>query len=236
MFIVRTEQDYFELLTALGETQTYLKPWLETAKTYTGFTLEKPLIGAYIELASGQEEWDPDNEVVNRVAQMLFVRRFSQQPYWLVQGMAWHIEMKLRKGIYCFPYRSGFIFATEHTGWDAALKNMFLERAAEPLRLDEFAHWQRGSYSDSLAKVSFGLAEFLSRYHKDSLSAFVESLRLFRNEHNRVDLGGGTWERKANYRIPDADLQRLLAEHFGANVLQDATEFFRSGKRYRLPK
>lgn len=236
MFVVDDEKDYADVLERLGELQSYLEPWLPTAKRYTGFSLEKPLIGAYIEHASGMEEWDPDNEVVNRVTQMLFVRRFSQQPFWLVQGFAWHVEFKLRKGIYCFPYRDEFVWATEHTGWSSELKSMFKGRKGDPLKLDEFSHWSRGKYEAPLARISFGMAEFLTRYYPDELSAFAEELRVFREENNRIDLGGGNWKRKVNYRIPNEELERILEGHFGEHVLDDATEFFRKGKSFRMPK
>jgi hypothetical protein len=236
MFVAHNEEDYGALLAHLGELESYLKPWLKSAGRFAGFVLEKPLIGAYIENASGMEEWDPENEVVNRVAQMLFVRRFSQQPFWLLMGLAWHMEMEIRRGIYSFPYREGFVWASEHTAWASVLRVRFGARKQEPLGLDEFAHWKRGEYIDEQAKVSFGLVRFFVRHHRMSLSAFVEELRLFRGEHSRVDLGDGTWQFKPDYRVSDADLTRLLKAHFRPSILQDAADYFRKGERYRLSR
>ena len=59
--------------------------------------------------AAGMEEWSPDHEIVNRVAQLLFLRRFSQQSFWLQQGIAWCAEWGYDSSLYCFPYRHEFI-------------------------------------------------------------------------------------------------------------------------------
>ena len=234
LFVVHDEKDYGALVDKLGEMQDYLKPWAKVGKKYTGFVHERPLVAAYIENASGQEEWDPDNEVVHRTAQMLFVRRFSSlQPYWAVQGFAWYVEMRLRRGIYCFPYRDEFVWATEHTGWDNELKNAFGDRKDAPLKLEEFAEWKRGKYDARIAKIAYGMIGFLARHHPAELSLFLEDLRLFSLEDNKVDTGDGTWERKPAYGISLRDQGRLLAERFGKTVLEDATGFFRLGKKFK---
>jgi hypothetical protein len=236
MFAVSTEADYAAVLARLGELEPYLRHWVESAGRFTGFVLEKPLIGAYIEQASGQNEWDPENEVVHRVAEMLLVRRFAQLPFWLVQGLAWHVEMELTGGLYCFPYRSEFVSATEHVGWEADLGERLRKGERGPLRLEEIAGWDRGRFEEGPAKLAYGLVRFLARHHRPNLSAFVEQLRLFRDEHSRVDLGNGGWERKTNYRIPDEELMSLLQAHFRGSVLDDATDFLRQGTGFRLSK
>lgn len=237
MFIVRDEEDYGDLVETLGEMQDYLKPWVEKGKTFTGFVHERPMVAAYIANASGQEEWDPDNELVHRVAQMLFVRRFSSfQPYWLAQGLAWHIENELRGAIYCFPYRSEFVWATEHTGWDKELKSRFKDRDDQPLQASEFATWKRGKYEAEFARVAFGFAGFFDRYHQEDLSPFCEEVRLFAIEDNKVDLGDGNWERVTDYQVSIEDQLLFLKKHFGDEVLEDVTGYFAKGKRFKLSR
>ncbi len=236
LFVVNGERDYFNLLDTLGEKQDYLKAWLPTGKEYTGFVLERPLCGAYIEGAEGMEEWNPDNEVVNRVAQMLFTRRFSQQPYWLVQGMAWQLEYRLLKGIYCFPYRRGFVFAVEHTSWENDLQNAFRTRQRQPLSIREFAEQRRGEYEPMVARLSFGILGLLFDFHRDTLSDFVEALRLDRKENERVDRGDGTWYRSLTYQTPLKRQVELIEKYFGLSFFDDAGEYFRRGKRYKAKK
>lgn len=234
LFVCRTEEDHDTLVEALGEMQDYLAPWVETGKEQLGFVHQRPLVAAFVEGAAGLEEWDPDNELVHRTAQLLFVRRFSaQQPYWLAQGLAWHLENELRGNIYCFPYRSEFVWATEHTGWDRELQQRFKDRKKDPLHPDEFMAWRRGSYDADAARITFGVAGFLARYHADRLPELCDRLRLFALEHGRRDLGGGSWERIPGYEVPEAEQLELLRELFGPAVMEDLTASFQKGKRYR---
>lgn len=237
MFVVHDEEDYGSLVDRLGEMQDYLAVWAKTGKRFTGFVHERPLVAAYIENASGQEEWDPDNEVVHRIAQMLFVRRFSsQQPYWLVQGFSWYVENKIRKSIYCFPYRDEFVWATEHTAWESELRTRFGKRKESPLMLSEFAEWQRGSYQGDVAKVSWGLVGYITRYHPEEFSAFIEAMRLYTREHNRIDLGGGSWKRDPDYMLAPKDQLKFAQQFFGDEFLANAAEYFRLGSKFRLKK
>jgi hypothetical protein len=237
LFVVHDEKDYGFLVDALAEMQEYLRPWAATAKQHVGFVHERPLAAAYIENASGQEEWDPDNEVVHRTAQMLFVRRFSSlQPHWIAQGFSWFVENRIRKAIYCFPDRDEFVWATEHTGWDNELANLFKDRKDEPLKPAEFADWKRGKYEARSARIAFGLVGFIVHYHPEAFSAFLEDQRLFSLGDNRKDLGGGTWERDEDYVLSSEDQVRFLTRHFGPSFLADATGYFRFGTRYKLKK
>ncbi|MFT7486035.1 MAG: hypothetical protein ACI9F9_001888 [Candidatus Paceibacteria bacterium] len=236
MFVVHNEKDYGTLVDALGEMEDYLKPWAATAKTRTGFVHEKPLVGAYIANAVGQEEWDPENELVHRIAQMLFVRRFASiQPYWLAQGFSWYLENEIRRSIYCFPYRSEFVFATEHTGWDNALRNAFNDRD-KPLTPIEFTSWKRGKYEGDVAKVSYGLVGYIARYHPDAFTPFLEAMRLYALENSKEDLGNGSWGRNADYALSNTDQAKFMREYFGNDCFLEATEFFKKGKRYRPKK
>ncbi len=232
LFVLHTEADYAGVLERLAESDPYLKEWAASATRFTGFVLEQPLAGAYIETAAGMEEWDPDNEVVNRTAQLLLVRRFGQVPYWLMNGWAWHVEMEMQGGIYCFPYRDEFVWASEHAGWDKELATRFKERKGKPLKVAEFADWQRGKYEDLPAKPAWGVVEFLREHRPGALVQIVEAMRLYRDEHNRVDLGGGSWERVVGFEIPLEVQAEILREQAGEDFFEAAGEFFRLGKRY----
>ena len=234
LFVLKNEEDHDHLVEALGEMQDYLAGWVATGKEQLGFVHQRPLVAGFVEGAAGLEEWDPDNELVHRVTQLLHVRRFSaQQPYWLSQGLAWHLENELRGTIYCFPYRSEFVWATEHTGWDRELQRRFKGRSDQPLHPDEFMAWRRGSYDAEAAHVTFGIAGFLARFHADRLPELCESLRLFTLENGRRDLGGGSWELIPGYEMPAEEQVRLMQELFGPEVLEDLTAYFQKGKRYR---
>src|SRR5439155_14982820 len=93
MIVVRDEKEYGTLLDRLAKSKPALKTWIEIARKQTGLVLEEPLSGAYVENAAGQEEWNADHELLNRVVQLMCLRRFGQQPNWIVQGIAWNAEM-----------------------------------------------------------------------------------------------------------------------------------------------
>ena len=231
VFVAKDMEDYGSILDKLGSLHDYLKPWVPTGKSLTGFVLERPLAAAYIENVSGQEEWNPNNELVNRTAQMLFLRRFSQLPYWLVQGLAWHVEWELLEGLYCFPYRGEFVFAAEHTSWPAELKQRYKSKKPLTIEMSDFSEWRRGKFKPDPARVSFGFVSFLAREHKNELSGFAEGLRVFWEKDNRVDTGGGSWSRKVGYEISSANQQRMLREAFGNDVLEKAAKSLAKGKK-----
>jgi hypothetical protein len=229
MLILRNQEAYDATLEFLCKKEAYLKSWLETARAQTGFTLELPLCGAYIENAAGQEEWNPDNELVHRVMQLLVLRRFGQQPLWLSVGLAWHAELAILKGIYCFPYRDGFVGVGEHAGWDKTLAADFSKRAKKPLEMSEFAGWRRGEWVDDAAHISWGAVDYLVRFDPKALGTLLEDCRVYRAENGKRQNRNGTWERVVTYEIPVDKQRDLLIKSFGAKVLEELTSFFRTG-------
>jgi hypothetical protein len=222
-------RDYLSALDFLAQKYTYLRDWVEEASNLTGCALEWPLFGSYVELASGQEEWDPDNELVHRTAQLLLWRRFGQQPHWLMRGWCWYSEMAIRKAVYCFPFRDEFVWADEHTGWVRQLKTRFRDRPGRALKIEEFATWQHGTYVDAPAKVSWGVVRFLANVHGESFPRILEAFRKYRDEENRVPTGEGTWERARDFEIPLAVQERVLREHAGESFFEDAQRYFQQG-------
>ena len=215
-FVVADEKDYAQLAARLAWDHPYLAGWAKTAKQSTGFTLEQPLAGAYVAGASGQEEWNPDNEIVHRIGELLLIRRFGRQPFWIQQGWAWHLEESLLRGIYCFPYRDEFVFATEHTAWPNELRREFKDRD-EPLTIDDLA-FPRGKYDGERARRAFGAARFLAERRRGKFAGALEQLRVARLE--RADGG----------EVPPADQERILKDKLGADVLDEMAKAFARGK------
>lgn len=226
MLVVRDPKDYAALIDALAAKRSYLAAWQATAKKLPAFVLEEPLCGAYLEKAEGQEEWSPEHELVNRTAQLLVLRRFGQQPNWLVQGLGWEAEMAFDGTLYCFPYRDQFVYAVEHGAWPNELKNAF-EGRTEPLRLQEVASWQRGRFEPEPARLAWGLVHYLASTSRAKLPLVLEDLRRFRDEHDRRSTGATTWERIAGYEVPTADQQALFEKHLGPDFLKAASASFK---------
>ncbi|MCY2961172.1 MAG: hypothetical protein NTY35_13510 [Planctomycetota bacterium] len=226
LIILHDEKDHGVLLDHLEGSVAYLKDWVAGARKQTGLTLEDPLLGAFIENASGQEEWNGDHEVLNRVVQLLTLRRFGQQPNWIVQGLAWEAEMALFDSVYCFPYRAGFVFATEHTSWPSDLRIAFKDRAAKPLQVSELAGWQRGTWNPEAAPIAWGFVRHLAEAQKSkerALSTLLEDLRRIRDEKDRQPTGANTWKRIDGWTMPAEEQEKALVAAFGKDVFKKAT-------------
>jgi hypothetical protein len=233
---LRNEADQRAALAKLRLDFPYLTEWSHSAAEQVGFSLERPLCAAWLESADGQQEWNPEHELSNRTTQLLVLRRFGQLPFWLLQGLAWHVEWELHGEIYCYPYRAEFVWATEHGAWPSVLKQEFDDRKDRPFQIAEVADWRRGVFVNESAAKAFGVVRFLAQHRAPVLPGFLEDLRLHRDREGRQDHGDGSWSRIPGYEVPAADQQRLLEERAGADVRQEISEFFRRGKSYRAPK
>ncbi|MEO6708347.1 MAG: hypothetical protein ABI054_09670 [Planctomycetota bacterium] len=228
MLVIKNSADYDSALDQLVAARSYLGPWKSTASSQIGFALEDPLCGAYNENSPGQEEWNPDNELVHRTMALLVLRRFSEQPYWLYTGLCWYGELSIAKSIYCMPYRDSFVGIGEHGGWLAALNSLYSGRAKLPLEMQEFK-LVRGKWDDRLAKTSLGMVDFLCKQNPRALSGLMEELRRYRDLHGRQTDADGTWTKILDYEVPAEQQKILLERYYGANVLRDAISYWTSG-------
>ena len=215
------------------EDEAYLGPWASAAKKMTGFVLEKPLVGAWQPNAGLKEDWEGNstNEMVNRLAQVLTLRRFGRQPYWLAMGIAWYTEMEQTKGIYCFPYRSGFVSASEHTKWDKLIENRYRKRK-DPIPMREVTLLKRGEWDSHGAQNAWGTVSFLVRYHPEALPEILDELYAAWDAESREDNGDGTWDRIPHYEPDDATQLAIFEKHV-PGFLEELSRCFASGKKYK---
>lgn len=230
---VKSQSDYASVVDKAAQGNEYLAGWVDGAKTLPGFLLERPLCAAWSEDAPGQEEWNIENELVHRLAQLLLLRRFGQMPFWLSMGVAWHVESEIQDGIYCFPYRDGFVWASEHGDWDRDLKQAF--KKTKSLGFDELASWKRGSYEPDKARTAWGAVAFLARHRPHALGPILEDLRLLRDEKGIVH-HGNSWERIPGFEVSAEDQLAVFRTHAGDDFLDELLRFFQKGKRYKPGK
>lgn len=227
LLCLRNDEDYGKALDFAAKLEPYLLAWLDQAKQQSGFTLERPLCGGMVFNQPDQEEWNPDNEVVNRCMQILVLRRFGAQPYWIAQGLAWYAEFGVQKSVYCFPYRTGFVGIGEHTDWDKALGARFSSSPKESVALEDFARLERGTWDDARARAAWGVADYLARTRPRDLSGLLEDLRFERDQKNRRTKGDGTWERIPDYELPLADQKRIFIARLGPKTFAEMTDAWR---------
>jgi len=223
LLVLRNEEHYRSALEVLAGLAEYLQDWTRTAHKSLGFVLERPLVGAYVLNASGQEEWNPDNELVNRVAQLCLLRRFGQQPHWIVQGYAWHAEFELLNAVYAFPGRDEFVYATEHTDWD---KEVARRLADDPADFRELTGWARGTYDAPASRIAWALVDWALREHPRTLSLLLDDLRRFRDEDNKKQTSDTTWERERDYAVPGSKQRAMFQKRLGKSFLRDLAKAY----------
>jgi PAS domain-containing protein len=226
----RDHATYAAALDRLAGEQVYLTGWTEGAKRLSGFVLERPLCAAFREDGNGSKEWDPRNELVHRLAQLLVSRRFGVQPYWLKVGIAWEVEREVCNSLYCFPYRDEFVYASEHGDWEKDLRNR--HKRVESLAMADLSAWKRGSYDGEHARRAFGLVHFVARHHPGAMSAVLEDLRLLRDERGVVHYADGSWERIVGWEASAEGQREIFRRHLGDDFLDELLAFFQKGRKY----
>jgi len=225
VLVVADEKQFRLLLDSLGQTHAHLAAWAQSAKSLQGFVLGYPLTAAYLESHPSLEEWDPDHELVSRLGRLFLLRRFGELPNWFVQGYAWHLEFALQRSIYCFPWRDEFVYEIEHTMWPKLVRDLYEREKVKP---GAFLGWKRGKFVGDQARTSWGVVEYLLSKEAAKVPDLLEELRVFREEHGRVQDGPSSWRRDVDYEIPLEDQQRILAARLGATYLQQVTAFLRA--------
>ncbi|MEZ5976729.1 MAG: hypothetical protein R3F34_00700 [Planctomycetota bacterium] len=221
---------YGKVLDRLKETEEYLGGWIPTARRLAGFVITKPLCASWIELLDGQEEWDIRNELVHRLTHLLVARRFGELPYWLQLGIAWHVEEDLLNGVYCFPYRTEFVYASEHNSWPADLAKMF--RGKPDPFFGALVGWERGTYSGDKAREAFGFARFLALHHHDEFGPILRDLFDLRATKG-VKGTAQSWKLIPGFEPSEEDQAAVFAKHLGDDFLDELVEYYRKGKRYK---
>ncbi|MCE9595958.1 MAG: hypothetical protein K8S98_17350 [Planctomycetes bacterium] len=225
MLFLKGRAEYAQSLDFLVIKEPYLKSWVNRAATQFGYVLERPLCGAMV-INQDQEEWNPDNEVVNRCMQVAVLGRFGRQPYWAMQGLGWYAEFDVLRCVYCFPYRDDFVSVAEHTDWDKMLAARFKGRDVK-LDLADFADWKRGTWNTATAHAAWGAIDHLARKEKGELSRFFDDVRRETDAKSRRDKADGTWDTDAEFELSLADQERLLVAHFGAKILEEMRDAWR---------
>lgn len=228
-FRMREKEDFSSMLAYVAEREGKDSFWVSRMEDHTGLLMYRPLAGAVVE-AAAQEEWDAQNEMVNRIARLLVVRRFGRAPHWLSMGSAWHVEFQLRKSIYCYPFRDSFVGVGEHGGWRNNLESQFRSKQAV-LDFNRLASWQVGTYDDLQAGRAWGAVGFMQAKEPGVLGLVLEDLRLLIEERGRVDHADGTWELIPDFEPSPEDQLAVLEKRVDPEFIEELVEFFRKGMR-----
>ena len=223
------EEHYGAAIDNVAAREEWLGDWASAARSSLGFVLEYPLVGAFVLGNHENEEFDPDGELVHRLTDLLIMRRFGRQPYWMVQGAAWHAEVELRRGIYCYPYRREFVFTVEHGAWTSDVRNRVKrEFKKEVVGIGDIAGLRRGTWNSEAALMAYGTMAWLMEERSEQLVPLMHDLREAWETGSRIDLGGHDWKRDTSYEVPDDVLAALMLEHLGDGVFAELTKGLKS--------
>jgi len=237
--LFRKPDDFADALDKVAKAFPFLAQWAAKAKEDPGCLLLQPLFGGCVDRVSGMEEWNPDNELVHRVAVLAMYRRFGHQPFWVGLGVGWNVEFDVLKSLYCFPYRNSFVWAKEHGGWEADLRRAYGKRGKkQPLTVDELAELKRGAFDLDGAARSWGMIRFLADAYPKQLSPLLADFQRLRDKLGRkMDPGASeawaSWKIPADFELTAADQKGLLEADLAKDVLDQASAFFRDGKDWK---
>lgn len=225
VFLLDGEKDQGQLMGQLVAQHPYLANWGSgSGGTQAGFLLERPPLAGVLTTGAGLEEYDPLGELVHRVARLALHERYGRQPDWLRLGLAWDAELLLRKRVDCFPGRSGFVGAVEHTGWDKALRaHLRSDRAPESV-LDALSRLTTQVFDQEGAWLAQGTFAYLRERHAGELGELAAAFAADRERREVTRHGDGTWTRNSAYAPSPAAqreiLERVLGSDFEAELRQ----------------
>jgi hypothetical protein len=206
-----------------------LSDWARTVEQTGGFVLAQPLVGAWTLAGEGREEFDPDAELVHRLATLLSLRDCGRLPHWLGTGLAWNMEFEMRGTIACFPYRDEFVSVHGHGGWERDLAARFKERGKLPLTMEELAALKRGSFEEASAALAFGAARYWSLSDRAGLWAALIDLGAAHEKNSLVTHADGSWTRLGDYELPPQAQREILAARLGQGFLLELQRGFAGG-------
>jgi len=230
-FELKNSDHMRSLLEYIAEKEEKPAGWAEPYAELPGLILHEPLVGIIVGTAPGVEEWDPLNEMVNRISRIMLVRRFRTIPNWITQGLAWNVEFEVRGNIFCFPHRDRFVGVAEHGGWRDDLKVQFKSKKGPLLDLEALVGWRVGTYDPIQAGRAWGTISYISRAKPGALGDIIEELRLLTDEKGRMTRADGTWERIPGFSPSAEDQLEVLQRHLGPEFLEDVTQYFNKGMK-----
>jgi hypothetical protein len=200
---------------------------------FTDFVIEDPLVGGLAPFITASEEWNGDNELGHRLANLLLVQRFGHQPRWLAAGISWCFEQEALGSIYCFPDRDEFVSIAGHGGWAPELVKQAKAHKKSAFTMAEIAALTRGSFNDDTAARAWGASRFLLDNESKALPAILRELSSAWLEGGREPGANGTWTRAANFELPSEAQQAIIERHTAADLRTRITAAFADGIKPR---
>ncbi len=196
---------YVALIDAFAAAEPRLKPYLDSVKSGTGFTLYPARIAVYFHDPKVQQEARPDHSVAHNAAHLEMYRRFGFTPLWLAEGVATAVEEQALGAVYANWYRDGFVYATSHGEWRGPAS----ARALQDYDLKRLVRYSARPYDDVGAHAAYAFAVWALESEAASFVKFCRSVQARYDAHP---------EQGGQYQIPAQDQQALAEQAFGADL------------------
>ena len=157
-------------------------------------------------------------------------RRFGKVPHWLHMGIAWHCEFEIMDSLYALPNALNYVFSGDFFGWDDHLRAAFKKRKNEPLGMGEVALWMEGTIDREAAARAWGLTRFLIREHGSKVPEALDRLASIFHAKGRLRRGNQVVH-IPEFQPEPGEQEAVLKRMFGDDVLERATEAFRTRKK-----
>ncbi len=236
LFPIAGPKSFASITGHLGRKVPRLAGWAEAAPRGVGFLLEDPLVAGWLMKVPTSEVWNPENELVNRLARLLIIERYGRLPHWLAQGLAWEFELRVCKDVYCFPFRTGFVSKKEHKSWPMRLPAAMTARGEKQVTVEGLSGWPRNTWNEELAVLSWGAAALLVGHYDEELPRVFAAYAAVRFAEGRTTAPDGSWEWIPDYEIPPAKELEILNRELGVDFNAELTRFARKPKGYRRPR
>ena len=215
----------------LARAHPWLGDWPRRARGALGFVLAGAGVAAWVRGETGAEGYAPDHTLVHGLARLLVTRRFGALPHWIHVGLAWDAERSVLGCLVASPYRADMLVDVDYAGWGDELRTTFRKRRRTPLRLEELAGWEDGTFDREVAASAWGLTRFLVEEHGERLPSALDHLAALYFEKGRVPRDDGGWDWIPGFQPSAADQRAVLEERVAPDLLEEASRRFRSGFR-----
>lgn len=220
----------------IGRVVPRLAEWARTASRGVGFLLEDPLAAGWLLEVPDREVFEPENELVNRLARLLTIERYGRVPFWLGQGLAWQVELDVCKDVYCFPFRSGFVSKKEHKSWPTRFTATMDARGERPITMEELSGWQRNTWDEEKALLAWGAVSMLAKHYEKELPGLLAAYARLRAKEGKKTEADGSWQWIPDYEISPEAEHEILDRELGVDFLAELNRFARKPRSYVRPR
>ena len=214
LYLIDDEELYFRIIDLLSEHSAIYRPYLQSCKQGTGFTLYPAQLSVYFHNVKVQAEARLDHSIAHNAAHLELHRRYGITPLPIAEAIACAAEELALGEIWANWYRDGFVYAVSHDGWRGSDTQLALKKHG----LDDYWAYPAKPYDDAMAHLGFAWAIYALEAEPQALHRL---LRAIQTEYDAHPEQGGL------YRISPEHLAELVDEAFGPELQARVRDYWK---------